>query len=179
MINIFVAISIFLFGYVLYTLYTTASYLRFEYKKALAYYTKKQRAKRNFRSLKKEEHFRNTIRNNITSCVNSKQINEQVGYAMLSFRGNNDFVRDTKIYKETVNIGRAQDNDIVISNQTVSRNQCLIIKKGEKFYICDVSSTNKTLLNGLPVNNTCEIKYGDIVEIGEVMFRFNDVIETI
>lgn len=161
---------------VIYTIYETSKYLKLEYEKANNFYLKKQKRRSNYRVVKKQEFFKNTIKNNVTKIINPKDINEQIGYAILSFKGENEQIKNTKIYKDRINIGRSHNNDVVISNDTVSRNQCLIVKKGEKFYICNLSNTNKTLLNGVPVDNTMEIRYGDIVEIGEVTFRFNNVL---
>lgn len=163
----------------MYTLYETLVYLMVEYKKALVYYDKKQKKRKAYRDTKKEEVFKNVIKDNVTKIINAKKINEQIGYAMLSFVGRNENTTDTKMQKEKVNVGRSRDNDIVVNDLTVSRQQCLIVKKGYKFYICNLSNTNKTLLNGVPVDNTMEIKYGDIVEIGEITFRFNDVLQAI
>lgn len=174
--NILMMFCILMFSFVLYTIYTTAVYLEGEYRKATIYYNKKQRAKRNYRVVKKEESLGSRVRSNITKFIDSKKINEQVGYAILSFPIEGKFVNNTKIFKDKVNIGRAPDNDIVVTNLTVSREQCLIVKKGNKFFICNISKTNKTLLNGMPVDNTSEIQYGDIVEMGDVIFRFNDVV---
>lgn len=161
---------------VIYTIYETSIYLKLEYEKAISFYSKRQKKRNNYKVIKKEDVLKNTIKNNITKVINSKNINEQIGYAMLSFNGKNEHIKNTKIYKDRINIGRLHNNDVVINNDTVSRNQCLIVKKGEKFYICNLSNTNKTLLNGMPVDNTMEIKYGDVVEIGEITFRFNDVL---
>jgi pSer/pThr/pTyr-binding forkhead associated (FHA) protein len=45
-------------------------------------------------------------------------------------------------------IGRSVDNDIQIEDETVSRKQLRIIKKGNKYYITDLESQNGTFYNG-------------------------------
>lgn len=164
---------------VLYTILETCKFLKVEYATALKNYNQKNKQFRYFTASKRKESLRNIVKNNFTKAIDTQQINKQIGYAMLSFQANGTPINDERIYKDKVSIGRANENDIILKDQTVSREQCLIIKMENKFIICDLSSTNKTLLNGVPVNNNCEIKYGDIVEIGNVRFQFNDIIETI
>lgn len=164
---------------VLYTIFETYKFLKVEYATTLKYYNQKNKKFRDYTISRRNESLRNIVKNNFTKAMDTQQINKQIGYAMLSFQTNDTPIKDEKIYKDKISIGRANENDIILKDNTVSREQCLIIKMENKFIICDLSSTNKTLLNGLPVNNNCEIKYGDIVEIGKVKFRFNDVVGTI
>ena len=163
----------------LYTIFETYKFLKVEYAIALKHYNQKNKKFRNYTISKRNDSLKNIVKNNFTKAMDTQQINKQIGYAMLSFQTNGVPINDEKIYKDKVSIGRAHENDIILNDRTVSREQCLIIKMENKFIICDLSSTNKTLLNGHPVNNNCEIKYGDMVEIGNVRFQFNDIIATI
>lgn len=76
------------------------------------------------------------------------------------------------IFKNAVRIGRGQDNDLTINNDSVSRHHAeLLCKRDGTFSITDLDSGNKVHLNGEEVSQS-DIVAGDSVEIGEVMFTF-------
>lgn len=70
-----------------------------------------------------------------------------------------------QIDKSPVKIGRAPDNDIVISDSTVSRYHAEIFKKGSEWFVKDLESTNGTFVNGdqieeIRLNNRDSITFG-------------------
>ena len=68
--------------------------------------------------------------------------------------------------KEGVNrVGRAPDNDIVVSHPTVSAHHALVIKQGEHFEIEDLSSTNGIFVNGIRIHKA-RISKDDKVTLG-------------
>lgn len=76
------------------------------------------------------------------------------------------------ITSHAVRIGRGPGNDIYLSNTSISEHHAEIHKKrDQKFVITDLNS-----LNGVYVNkerkNVAELENNDIVELGEVRFRF-------
>jgi adenylate cyclase len=64
-------------------------------------------------------------------------------------------------------VGRADENDVVLSGDLVSRKHCRIHVKGDSVRFEDLGSRNGTKLNNEPVGGTLELKTGDVVGIGE------------
>jgi len=76
--------------------------------------------------------------------------------------------------KPKTSIGRRQNNDIVVSDLTISRNHAEIMADSNKFTLKDLSSRNGTYLNGKPIK-VAEIKNNDIISLdkaGKISFRF-------
>lgn len=75
--------------------------------------------------------------------------------------------------KTASRIGRRQDNDIVFSNDSVSGHHAEIhMGRDGSFAITDLNSGNGVLVNGKKVTQS-PLRDGDIVELGEVGFRFS------
>ncbi len=53
--------------------------------------------------------------------------------------------------KETVTIGAVEDNDLVLDDETVSRNHCRIWLEGGNYMISDLHSTNGTFVNRIRI----------------------------
>ena len=76
------------------------------------------------------------------------------------------------IKKTATRIGRRADNDIVFSNDSISGHHAeLHMGRDGSFAITDLGSSNGIFVNGARVPQS-PLKDGDIVEIGEVRFRF-------
>lgn len=73
---------------------------------------------------------------------------------------------------EVTTIGRADDCDIVIENPYISSKHALIRKKGNKFTIQDLNSTNGTFVNGKRIKNITRLKNNDIIVMGDVELKF-------
>ncbi|MGF7398482.1 FHA domain-containing protein [Thermoanaerobacterium thermosaccharolyticum] len=73
---------------------------------------------------------------------------------------------------EVTTIGRAYDCDIVVENPYVSSKHAMIRKKGKKFVIQDLNSTNGTFVNGKRVKNMARIKNNDVIRLGNEEYRF-------
>ncbi|MCP2239380.1 FHA domain-containing protein [Thermoanaerobacterium thermosaccharolyticum] len=73
---------------------------------------------------------------------------------------------------EVTTIGRADDCDIVVENPYVSSKHAMIRKKGKKFVIQDLNSTNGTYVNGKRVKNIARIKNNDVIKLGNEEYRF-------
>ncbi|KAA5808457.1 FHA domain-containing protein [Thermoanaerobacterium thermosaccharolyticum] len=73
---------------------------------------------------------------------------------------------------EVTTIGRAYDCDIVVDNPYVSSKHAMIRKKGKKFVIQDLNSTNGTYVNGKRVKNIARIKNNDVIKLGNEEYRF-------
>lgn len=155
--------------FISFTFYVTGCYLRKEYKKAVVIYRKKKKIQSKYYNSKKQKVIKSRIETDIRRTIDNKQI----GYARFTFEGEN--VKDKKLTKERMKIVGVLDGNLIANNLVSSNDRCLFIKVGNKFLICDLFRTNKILLNGIPIDNTCEIRYGDYVEIGEITFQFNNI----
>jgi pSer/pThr/pTyr-binding forkhead associated (FHA) protein len=80
--------------------------------------------------------------------------------------------KEFEIKKNEVVIGRTSDNDIVIDNHSISRNHAKITRTDKtSFLIQDLDSANGIKIKGRPVKEF-QLNSGDIVELGQVKFRF-------
>lgn len=64
-------------------------------------------------------------------------------------------------------LGRADENDIVLSGDLVSRKHARIRVSGNDLSIEDLGSRNGSRINGQPLHGTVDLKAGDIVSVGE------------
>jgi adenylate cyclase len=64
-------------------------------------------------------------------------------------------------------LGRADDNDIVLSGDLVSRKHAIISVKGEGLGFRDLGSRNGSRVNGEPVKTENALNEGDTVTVGE------------
>ena len=74
--------------------------------------------------------------------------------------------------KTAVRIGRSQDNDVHLPNDSISSHHAEIHRRREgDFYIVDLSSTNGVFVNEQEVSQA-ELNHGDLIELGEVRLYF-------
>jgi DNA-binding NtrC family response regulator len=74
--------------------------------------------------------------------------------------------------KEEIRLGSMEDNDVVLSDDTVSRYHCKIIQEDTGYVLLDQRSTNGTFINKVRVREAY-IKPGSIVSVGQSQLRFN------
>ena len=72
-----------------------------------------------------------------------------------------------------ITIGRADENDVVLSDQDVSRQHAIIRQLGDKYWIEDLDSANGIFVNQQIVTRT-EIIDGDQIQIGKHILLFKD-----
>jgi pSer/pThr/pTyr-binding forkhead associated (FHA) protein len=82
--------------------------------------------------------------------------------------------QEHRLLKPLVEIGRAVDNDIVITSKRVSREHACICREGRKWVLEDRNSANGTYLNGERVLTRLELRDGDQISIGGVLLAFHD-----
>ncbi len=81
--------------------------------------------------------------------------------------------QETRQLKEdVVRIGRAEDNDVVILEEEVSRYHCQIVREGDSLFLHDLDSTNGTFANGGKVEKRFRLHVGDVVTVGSWLFMF-------
>ena len=73
---------------------------------------------------------------------------------------------------ERVTIGRDAKSDLVLPDAGVSRNHARIELRHGAWVLVDGGSANGTELNGLPVGPPQQLKAGDRIGVGRVVFRF-------
>jgi len=77
---------------------------------------------------------------------------------------------------DTVDIGATNDNDLVLTDDTVSRNHCRIFKEGEAFLVRDLGSTNGTFINRVRIREAW-LKPGCSLMLGTTELLFAPVDE--
>jgi DNA-binding NtrC family response regulator len=78
--------------------------------------------------------------------------------------------------KDVVTIGAMEDNDIVLADDTVSRNHCRIWREGEHYLIGDLGSTNGTFVNRVRVREAF-LRPDVTIALGKSELRFAPVDE--
>ena len=71
-------------------------------------------------------------------------------------------------------LGRAVENEIVIVSKRASREHAHIRRDGRRVFLDDLGSTNGTFLNSERVLGSVQLRDGDEISIGEVIFTFHD-----
>jgi pSer/pThr/pTyr-binding forkhead associated (FHA) protein len=71
-------------------------------------------------------------------------------------------------------LGRGVENEIVIVSKRASREHAHIRRDGRRIFLDDLESTNGTFLNNERVLGSVQLRDGDQISIGEVMFIFHD-----
>ena len=74
--------------------------------------------------------------------------------------------------KLVMSLGRADDNDIVIPNRTVSSHHATLSFEGGVFYISDNDSTNGIFVNDIKITKS-KVHNNDIIRIGSVFAKLN------
>jgi len=71
-------------------------------------------------------------------------------------------------------LGRGVENEIVIVSKRASREHAHIRRDGRRTFLDDMGSTNGTFLNSERVLGSVQLRDGDQISIGEIMFIFHD-----
>lgn len=92
---------------------------------------------------------------------------------------NTPYLRDPSkkehfLEKTVTRLGRAVENEIVIVSKRASREHAHLRRDGRRVFLDDLGSTNGTFLNGERVLGSMQLRDGDEISIGEVMFTFHD-----
>ena len=82
-----------------------------------------------------------------------------------------DGIKVIVIDKESLNIGRKKDNDIIIDNPHTSRHHARIRFIDKKYVLFDLDSTVGISVNGRRTQTTI-LKAGDVISIGGVPIIF-------
>ena len=78
-----------------------------------------------------------------------------------------------EIRKDRMTIGRNQINDLVLTDEAVSSQHCYVAKRGERYVLHDLNSTNGTMLNFERITDEVELKSKQMIQVGSCEFMFN------
>ena len=76
------------------------------------------------------------------------------------------------IDKDEVTIGRSENNDIVLSDGSVSRHHAKIVKNNKAYFLSDLGSFNGTSVNGKSIQSD-RLKHDDEIRVGVVKLNFS------
>lgn len=68
-------------------------------------------------------------------------------------------------------VGRMSDNPVPLEDPTVSRQHAAFVRRGDRWWIVDLGSTNGTRVNGTLAAEQA-LSHGDRVELGETVLEF-------
>lgn len=71
-------------------------------------------------------------------------------------------------------IGRAVENEVVITSKRVSREHARLRRDGWRTLLEDLGSTNGTFLNDERLQEPTTLRDGDTIKVGDVVFTFHD-----
>ena len=93
------------------------------------------------------------------------------GPAVLELVDSGDVSPAFTIDKETVQIGRLSDNDIMLPDPNVSRVHARISRRGDSYFITDLKSTNGTFLNEERIMDA-QLADEDVIRLGGTRLIF-------
>ncbi len=73
-----------------------------------------------------------------------------------------------------IRIGRAQDNDLIISESMVSRYHASIENRAGSWVLSDLGSTHGTQINGKPVEGEVTLSPGTVIQLSNYLINFNN-----
>ena len=77
-------------------------------------------------------------------------------------------------------LGRAQDNQVVVGEQGVSRRHALIHAQGAgEYWLVDLGSRNGTYLNGRRLGLPTQLRHGDRIQVGGGVFVFHRPVDPV
>jgi diguanylate cyclase (GGDEF)-like protein len=73
-----------------------------------------------------------------------------------------------------ITIGRSSEADITVPAAGVSRQHCRVFRDANGFHAEDLQSTNKTFVNGTPIQRIA-LQDGDRIKIGDTVLKFFEI----
>lgn len=77
----------------------------------------------------------------------------------------------SKIVGGRLTIGKAADNDLVLTDDTVSRHHCEIVRAPDGLHVRDLESTNGTKIDNTRIREAM-VQPGSVLKVGEVDIQF-------
>src|SRR3954447_20302753 len=76
--------------------------------------------------------------------------------------------------RDSTTLGHDPDCDIVLHRKTVSRVHAQIVRRRDGYFLEDLGSSGGTRVNGHASVLPVRLKDGDLIEIGDCLFRFSE-----
>ncbi len=86
-------------------------------------------------------------------------------------------LKEVPLDKEVITIGRKTANDIQVDNLAVSSSHARVFKKGEQYYIEDLSSLNGTFVNGKKIQ-VHALNDSDVIIVGKHTLIYQSDVQT-
>lgn len=86
--------------------------------------------------------------------------------------------REHIIDRDIFRIGKSEENDFILTDTTVSRAHCEIVREAKGFLIRDRDSTNGTLLDGAEIKEAW-LKAGSVITVGKVEIKVRPFTERV
>ena len=74
---------------------------------------------------------------------------------------------------ESLRIGRASENDLVLKDLNVSRSHAAIARRTDGVYVLDAGGKNGTFVNDRRISEPTRLSAGDRVRLGSTLLIFN------
>ncbi len=98
--------------------------------------------------------------------------NDDIPWGWLEHRAGRFQGQRLALKRVVISIGREEDNEIWLDDETSSRYHAEIAWQEDQAYVTDCDSLNGIILNGRRMRGTLPINSGDLLEIGSHRFRF-------
>lgn len=85
---------------------------------------------------------------------------------LLTFADENGYTQRVAVTGERFSIGRGAENDLQISNHSLSRRHVEIQRFADVFILTDANSSNGTTINGKTISEPVSLKNGDLLMLG-------------
>ena len=82
------------------------------------------------------------------------------------------------IERECFRIGKSPENDLVLADETVSREHCEIVRDDKGYLLRDLGSTNGTLLDGAEIREGY-LRAGVVIRVGRIDLKVRPFAERI
>lgn len=112
----------------------------------------------------KNTSYRIELRDGVILNIGGAQKESSV-YLLFSVCSQQESWKKINVSLKKLTIGRAGDNDIVLSHPAVSRHHATVFLSGETYYLTDDSKKNGVHINGKPLSGKSELKDGDVIQI--------------
>ena len=84
----------------------------------------------------------------------------------------------SKVVGGRLTIGKAADNDLPLTDDTVSRHHCEIVRAPDGLHVRDLESTNGTKIDGIKIREAM-VQPGSVLKVGEVEIQFKPTVHKI
>jgi hypothetical protein len=96
-----------------------------------------------------------------------------VGHLIVVDSGSTPLLPGARIGLEPITtIGRAPTNTIVLESTFVSTEHTRVAYRDRSLWVEDLGSKNGTTVNGQPVTRPVAVRPGDLLQVGDVRFKF-------